>query len=353
MASHAPSISPSPRPRDVLIVDDSAVARAVMTRALLATRRWNVVEAVATVAAAKRVLGERSVDAILLDLNLPGVDGLTGLPDLKRATPDARIVIVTSAAPAADTHAILLGAADVVRKPGPNEYGGAFAAELVAALERVEVATPSRSLCLPPPRPSPSRGLAPDFDVVAIGASTGGVHALSTLLREVPTAVSTPILITQHLPASFMPFFAAQLALLGRRPCEVAVDRLRLRPGQIVLAPGDAHMVAVPLPDGGTAIRLSTAPAASGCLPSVDPMLTSLAAIHGDRLLVAILSGMGRDGAEGARIAHAAGACVLAQDSASCVIWGMPGAAVAAGAVTAELPPDAIGRVIGTGRKPA
>ena len=124
-----------------------------------------------------------------------------------------------------------------------------------------------------------------------------------------------------------------------------------VRPGRVIVAPGDAHMVAVRLADGGTAVRLSTAPASSGCMPSVDPMFSSLSAVHGSRLLAIVLSGMGRDGADGARAAHDQGGYVLAQDSASSVIWGMPGATVAAGAADAVLPPDAIGRIVASLRR--
>ena len=120
----------------------------------------------------------------------------------------------------------------------------------------------------------------------------------------------------------------------------------------MIVAPGDAHMVGVRLADGGTAIRLSREPQASGCTPSVDPMLSSLAAIHGERLLAIVLSGMGRDGALGASAAHAAGGCVLAQDSTTSVIWGMPGAVVANGTADAVLPPEAIGRIVASERRP-
>ena len=189
--------------------------------------------------------------------------------------------------------------------------------------------------------------------MVAIGASTGGIHALSGVVRQLPASCRVPILVTQHLPATFMPYFAAQLALLSGRPCDVATDRLRVRPGRIVVAPGDAHIHAVALGDGKTAIRLSTAPSTSGCMPSVDPMLSSLAPLHGARLLAVMLSGMGRDGLDGAREVHAAGGCVVAQDSASSVVWGMPGAVVAAGITDAVLAPDAIGALIASGKRPS
>jgi two-component system chemotaxis response regulator CheB len=125
-----------------------------------------------------------------------------------------------------------------------------------------------------------------------------------------------------------------------------------VRPGRIVIAPGDAHIHCLPLSDGSTCIRLSRAPAASGCTPSVDPMLASIAAVYGSRGLGVVLSGMGRDGAEGARALREAGGAVLAQDEASSVVWGMPGAVAAAGLADALLPPAAIGRLLAERRRP-
>ena len=140
--------------------------------------------------------------------------------------------------------------------------------------------------------------------------------------------------------------------MLSGRPCDVATDRLRIRPGRLIIAPGDAHMKCVKLSDGGAAIRLIDTPVASGCLPSVDPMLASIASVYGARALAIMLSGMGRDGAEGAQHIHEAGGCVVAQDQASSVVWGMPGAVVASGVAAAVLPPDAIGRLVASRRRP-
>ena len=115
--------------------------------------------------------------------------------------------------------------------------------------------------------------------------------------------MTVPIVVTQHLPASFMSYFAAQLAAVARRPCDIAEDRMRLRPGRVVVAPGDAHMTFTPLPDGGAAIRLQHERASSGCLPSVDPMFAAMARVWGPRALGIVLTGMGRDGLDGAMLA--------------------------------------------------
>ncbi len=355
----------------VLIVDDSVVARTVMARLIEANGRFSVVSGVANAGAALQFLQRETVDFILLDIEMPGVDGLTALPDLLVAGKGAKVVIVSSSADeggAAAIQALALGAAETLVKPGASGMANRFGTALVEKLEK---------LCEPSPLPSPAIPLRPEsrvagastarpdvaerraphatadeYDIVAIGASTGGIHALSQLLRALPVSFRLPILVTQHLPASFMPYFAAQLAVLSGRPCDVAIDRLRIRPGRLIIAPGDAHMKCVKLSDGGAAIRLVDMPVASGCLPSVDPMLASIADVYGARALAIMLSGMGRDGAEGARRVHEAGGCVVAQDQASSVVWGMPGAVVASGVAAAVLPPDAIGRLVASRRRP-
>jgi two-component system, chemotaxis family, protein-glutamate methylesterase/glutaminase len=354
-AAHALPDRTADAPARVLIVDDSVVARAVMARAVEATGRFRVAAAVADVPAAMRALAAEPVEAILLDIALPGIDGLSALPDLLAASGEARVIMVSASCgdgAAATIQALALGAADTLDKPAAGAPVGRFLASLVEKLDNLADAEP---VAAPPPRPQPPRplGEADAFDAVAIGASTGGIHALSLLLRTLPPSFQLPILITQHLPASFMPYFAAQVAVLAGRPCEVAADRTRVRPGRILIAPGDAHLKLVPLGDGHAAVRLSTEPSLSGCTPSVDPMLDSAAAVWGARLVAVMLSGMGRDGAEGARRVRDAGGTVVAQDRTSSVVWGMPGAVVAAGLADAVMAPDAIGRLVAARRRPA
>ena len=344
----------------VLIVDDSAVARAVIARVIDGSDRFMVAGAVGDVPAALTFLTRATVDYILLDINLPGVDGITALPDLIAAGGAAKVLIVSSAAAdgAAQTlQALAFGAADTLVKPEAGALSGRFATTLLDKLARLGDPQPVPPPPLPPPS-SPARAAAApqpasdQYDIVAIGASTGGIHALSRLLRELPAGFRLPVLVTQHLPSTFMPYFAAQLALLAGRPCEVATDRMRVRPGRLIVAPGDAHLTVAPLADGSSCIRLSRVPSVSGCMPSVDPMLASVAAAYGARGLGVVLSGMGKDGAEGARTLREAGSAVVIQDQASSVIWGMPGAVAAAGGADAMLPPEAIGQLIARRRRP-
>jgi two-component system chemotaxis response regulator CheB len=341
--SDARGIAPEAK---VLIVDDSVVARSVLGRMVDGTKRFRVAAALSDVRAALDYLEHHRVDIVLLDIDMPGIDGLTALPDVIAAGRGARVLIVSSSADegaAVTVQALALGAADTLVKPGIGTFGGRFAEVLEDRLSRLldPYADP-----IPHGPASFGHDSAPhDFDIVAIGASTGGIHALSQLLRAIPASFQIPILVTQHLPISFMTYFAAQLAVLGGRPCEVAADRMRIRPGRIIVAPGDAHMRVVRMSEGW-AIRLSDEKSLSGCMPSVDPMLESIADVFGRRALAVVLSGMGRDGAEGAKHLVEAGGRILVQDRASSVIWGMPGAVANAGHASAVLPPGEIGRLV-------
>ncbi len=345
-----PSAPEHPR---VLIVDDSVVARSVLGRMVEASGRFVVADAVSDVRRALESLKSQRVDVILLDIEMPGIDGLTALPDVLAAGQGAKVLIVSSSADeggAATIQALALGAADTLVKPGVGAFAGKFAEVLEDKLSRL-LDAPAEAPASAPGQFRPAA--VPDhFDVVAIGASTGGIHALSQVLRAIPPTFQVPILVTQHLPASFMSYFATQLAVLASRPCEVATDPMRIRPGRIIVAPGDAHLRCVRMSEGA-AVRLSHEKVASGCMPSVDPMFDSLAETFGDRTLGIVLSGMGRDGSEGARRLAAAGGSVVVQDRESSTVWGMPGSVANAGCASAILPPDEIGRLIASRRRPA
>ncbi|UVO52215.1 response regulator [Sphingomonas sp. SUN019] len=334
----------------MLIVDDSVVARTVMTR-MVETGGFTLAGAVPDVHRALALLANETVDVILLDLEMPGVDGLSALPELLSASGGAKVLIVSSNCgdgAAATLRALALGAADTLVKPGAGGLSGRFADTLVERITRLTERTAAGQARIVVSTPQPNA-----FDLVAIGASTGGIHALGQLFAAVPRDFQQPIVVTQHLPASFTPYFAAQVALLAGRPCDVAADSVRLRPGRVVIAPGDAHLTAVALTDGGAATRLSRDPVVNGNVPSVDPMFATLANVFGPRLLAIVLSGMGRDGLEGARRVRDAGGMVVVQDPASSVVWGMPGAVVDAGLADAVLTPAEIGALIAGGRRGA
>jgi two-component system chemotaxis response regulator CheB len=154
-----------------------------------------------------------------------------------------------------------------------------------------------------------------------------------------------PILVTQHLPIPFLSVFARQLGSVARRDAIVAEDGMELVPDRILVAPGDAHLTVDPSPRG-VVVRLTHGRSSSGCMPSVDPMLASAGAVYGSGALGVVLTGMGRDGVEGASRLVACGGSIIAQDEATCAVWGMPRAILEAGLACAVLPPEKIARRI-------
>jgi two-component system chemotaxis response regulator CheB len=338
------------RPR-ILIVDDSAVARAVIARAIDLSGKFLVAGAVPHARAALTFLQGQKVDGILLDIEMPGMNGLVALPELLVAGAGAKVLVVSSSCgegAAATIEALSLGAADTLVKPDIGDFAARFSVALDEKLERLFEKTEAVAGEM---RLATDRAVGGGFDIVAIGASTGGIHALSLLLREIPASFQLPILITQHLPDSFMTYFADQVATLAGRPCDVATDGMRIQPGRAIVAPGTAHIRVVATGEGA-ALRLSTEPAKSGCTPSVDPMFDSLAKVFGSRALGIVLSGMGRDGADGARRIIERGGSVVVQDQASSVVWGMPGAVATGGTASAIMPPAEIGKMVASRRRP-
>ncbi|WP_246450635.1 CheB methylesterase domain-containing protein [Sphingomonas rhizophila] len=199
----------------------------------------------------------------------------------------------------------------------------------------------SRRVGLVPLRSTP----AGPVKLVAIGASTGGIHALGSFFENMKERIAAPILVTQHLPAPFMPVFARQLSTTSGREAVVAEDGMRLQPDQIYVAPGDAHLAVGSIKDRLT-VRLEKHRVSSGCMPSVDPMFASAGALLGSAAIGVVLTGMGRDGVEGAAKLVACGGGVYAQDEASCAVWGMPRTVTEAGLVCGVMQPAQIARAI-------
>jgi two-component system, chemotaxis family, protein-glutamate methylesterase/glutaminase len=332
------------RPIRLLIVDDSAVARAVFTRMVGERPEFEIAATVASADAALAHIKRDRVDIVVLDIEMPGQDGLSALPGLLEAGRGARVLIVSSSAEqgaAASIQAMTLGAADTLAKPGVGAFGGRFADVLAEKLVRIGHAPALRGSG-PVPEPMPKVRLRAMSDnrvtCVAVGASTGGLHALSDLLRGLSPSFAAPILITQHLPPSFMEIFAAQVQEMSGRPTSVARPGMPLARGRILVAPGDGHLC-VELSGGTSRVRITSERVESGCLPSVDPMLASVAEVFGNGAVGVVLSGMGRDGVRGAERLAAIGADVFVQDRESSVVWGMPGAVAAANLASAMLPP--------------
>lgn len=340
------------RPVRLLIVDDSAVARAVFTRMVGARPEFELAATVPSADAALVFLAREQVDIILLDIEMPGVNGLTALPAILEKGRGARVLIVSSSAEqgaAATIQALTLGAADTLAKPSAGAFGGRFADVLAEKLLRIGHAPTFASAEERRREAAPRVTLRPlghhRIACLAIGASTGGLHALSDLLRGLPASFAPPILITQHLPPSFMPIFANQVREMCGRPTEVARPGVALARGKVLVAPGEGHLC-VELSGGMPRVRISHERVESACLPSVDPMLASVAETFGSAGLGIVLSGMGRDGLRGAERMAAAGADVFVQDRDSSVVWGMPGAVATAGFATAMLTPQQMSELL-------
>jgi two-component system chemotaxis response regulator CheB len=333
----------------VMLCDDSAVARGALRRMLVGDGGMQVVaqaadgrQAVAMLAAMPAA--ERP-DVVLLDLEMPVMDGLTALPALLRASPRTAVIVASAlsrAGAAATMAALAAGASDFVAKPSAAGGGMAdprFQAELRAKVlgwagRRAGPAAPAVAARRP-------MAIRQRPRAIAIGCSTGGPQALAALVGALVRPPPVPLLVAQHMPAGFTAHLADHLRRLGRLPCAEARDGERLLPARLYLAPGDRHLL---VRDDGGALSavLSDGPAENFCRPAVDPLLRSLVAACGGAAVAAILTGMGQDGLDGCHALARAGGLVLAQDEASAVIWGMPGAVARAGLAALLAPPEQI-----------
>jgi two-component system chemotaxis response regulator CheB len=331
-------------PIRILIVDDSLVARTVLARILGSRPEFVIAGSVANAVQALELVRREPMDIILLDLEMPGVGGLEALPQLIEHSDGARVLVVSSMAAdgaAATVQALALGAADTLQKPSVANFDGRFGDTLADRLIRIAAGRRQRLRYESIVTRSAGAATRAPIDCLAIGASTGGLHALTELLRDFPAEFTAPILITQHLPAAFMPYFADQMRGIAGRPATVARDGEKLVPGHILIAPGEGH---IRLKRIGLDVRvvLDATPSVTLCMPSVDPMFESLAEVYGERGLAVVLSGMGRDGTIGAKAVFEAGGEILVQDAPTSVVWGMPGSVAEAGIASAIMPPARI-----------
>ena len=330
-----------------MIVDDSMVARAVLSRMVELGGGIEIAAVAGTAEDAVDALAHVAVDVIMLDLEMPGAGGLSKLPEIIKAARGARVLVVSSLAEdggAATVAALAQGAADTLLKPGTGRFQGRFADILMAKIRALGPVEQERQALGPTQRIAPLQAMAAEpLSLLAIGASTGGIHALGRFFAQLPARTGVPLLVTQHLPVPFMDVFARQLATASGRPARIASDGAPLIADEVLIAPGDAHLT-VEKGRTGLRVRLVRGRAASGCLPSVDPMLSSLAQLGLTGAIAVILSGMGRDGVEGAADLVRAGGSVVVQDEASSAVWGMPRAVAEAGLAAAILPPEKLAR---------
>jgi two-component system chemotaxis response regulator CheB len=341
-------------PYRVLVVDDSATMRALIRGTLSREPRLAVVGEASDPLEARAALARLAPDVLTLDIEMPRMDGLAFLEQLMRLRPMPVVMLssLTQAGSRAAVEALAAGAVDAVGKPSGQDGAAAFRglAERVLAAARAKVrARPRPGRTAPPEagtretaRVTAGRRVSWNGRVVLIGASTGGVDAIETVLEGFPPDCP-PTLIVQHMPESFLRSFAARLdARMAPEVC-LASDGLQLRPGLVCLAPGGAaHLRWEPGLAGAGRCRLVAGPPRCGHRPSVDVLFES-ARTAAPRAAAALLTGMGRDGAEGLAVLAGAGGQVFAQDAESCVVYGMPRAAVELGAVPGGTPLSAIG----------
>ena len=334
-------VAPATATARVMICDDSAVIRGAISRMLEADPGVQVVARVANGQMAIDELKRTQVDVLVLDIEMPVMDGLTALPLLLRADPGLKVIMAsTLTTRGADIalRALRLGAADYVPKPSAVHGDETFRREL---LEKVKGLARLRRRVTQPVRQAPNLRLRPAAVVaprlLAIGSSTGGPQALFTLVQGLGKTLNVPVVLTQHMPATFTPILAEHISKIGGLPCAEAKHGETLAAGRIYLAPGDRHLMI----DGGRTslqARLTQDPPENFCRPSVDPMLRSATEACQGRVLVAMLTGMGQDGLAGTRRVIEAGGSAIAQDEATSVVWGMPGAVANAGLCHAVLP---------------
>lgn len=331
-------------PIRVMVVDDSAIARGLIVQMLERERSITVVARAANGEAALAELRRTAIDVVILDLEMPVMDGMTALPLMLATWPDVRIIVASTISQRnarISLQALQNGAADYVPKPESGTLTSAteFERELVSKVIAL-------GRCPPDDRPAPASGFIPPSPArvtghrpaaIAIGGSTGAPPVLIKLMTELDDSISQPILITQHMPATFTAILAEQIGRASGRPTAEAKDGEPILPGRCYVAPGGWHMT-VRREGAAPVIALNQGPPEHYCRPAVDPMLKSASAVYGNRLAVVILTGMGIDGSEGCRVTAQAGGRFIVQDEATSAVWGMPGAAAKTGLAEAILP---------------
>jgi two-component system chemotaxis response regulator CheB len=337
----------------VLLVDDSAVMRSLLRMVLENERSLEIAGTATNGEEALAAFDALHPDLVLLDIEMPGMNGLDVLSGLRRR--DRRVPVImcstlTMRGARITIEALTRGATDYVAKPGAQhslrEGVATLTRELLPKILALFPAEKTRP-ATPPAVPFALRGsehrmgcagLALRPKIVVIGVSTGGPAALEAMLPKMPASFSLPILIVQHMPRLFTSLLAERLDNLCALRVREADNGLRPEPGVVDIARGDFHLDLAP----DFRLRLNQNPPENFCRPSVDVLFRSAAQASGGHLLGVILTGMGSDGLAGCRAIRAAGGQVFAQDSATSVIWGMPGAVVHAGLADRVLSLDAL-----------
>ena len=349
----------------VLVVDDSALMRQFISDILCSDPR---IEVAGTARDGKDALAQIQTlkpDVVTMDVEMPNMDGLTALEEIMRTNPLPVIMVSSMTQEGAETtmRALALGCVDFIGKPSGSislnikTIGHEIIDKVIAAstarLRTKAGMFPASQHTLPHApdfrRMNPPMNLTGRRDIVAIASSTGGPMALSELIPKLPKKFPVPIVITQHMPKEFTPSFAKRLNDTSEVEVVEGFDGLTLKPGRVVIAPGGSHLI-VKRRSGVAICGLSDAPPVLSVKPAANIMFLSVADEYGGNVLCVILTGMGRDGTDGAAALKRKGAYVIAESQKTCVVYGMPKAAVDAGVVDEVLPlneiPDAMVRLV-------
>jgi len=340
----------------VLLVDDAAAVRSALSLTIAQDQDLEVVGTATNGRVALEIFPALKPDIVLLDFEMPQMDGLATVRELRKT--DSRVPIImfsnlTEHGASITLEAISLGVTDYVTKPSN--------VDMTATLEAIsrELIPKIRALChlpelpnrlapaeepkvqTPPVHVPPQLRLLSPVQIVAIGVSTGGPDALARVLPFLPANFSVPVVIAQHMPRIFTSLLASRLSAKSALPVRECVSGEPLRPGCVVIAPGDSHMVV--RQEGGLILETHQGPKENFCRPSVDVLFHSIAHVFGARALAVVLTGMGRDGLKGCEALHGLGARIYVQDEASSVVWGMPGLVARSGLADKILPLEQIG----------
>ncbi len=339
----------------VLIVDDSVVIRRVLREVLSSDKEIEIAGVAANGQIALAMMEQVNPDLITLDIEMPVMDGLETLRQLRERAPAVPVIMfstLTQRGALATLDALALGARDYVTKPEGNSIASSLERIRADLLPKVKalcgirvtnaVAAKGESNRVVTSKLARRAPLNPVIDVVAIGTSTGGPNALARVIPCISAGFPVPVVVVQHMPPTFTRFLAQRLAVSSQIPVEECHGDEFLEPGCVWIAPGDYHMV---IRRQGARIRLAThqGSAENSCRPSVDVLFRSVADVYGSGVLAIVMTGMGQDGLRGAEKIHDAGGQIVVQDEESSVVWGMPGFIAQAGLADAVLPLEQIG----------